>query len=130
MTEELPAPAVQSVKVVAELLADGFEALPNGVPLAMLIAAACALLLTIAERLLPASWRRWVPSSASIGLAFVFPANMSATIFLGGLIALLLRTVVRDWSNRLLIAACTGLFIGDTLTELVFGVERLLEGAS
>ncbi len=126
LTEELPAPGVRGVMVVAELFQGGFRGLPAGTPLAMLIAALVAVALTLGERLAPARARRWVPSTASVGMAFVFPASVSAAIFLGGLVALLLGKWCRDWSSRFLITVCTGLIVGDTLTSVGTSIHTLL----
>lgn len=126
LTEELPAPGVRGVMVVAELFQGGFRGLPAGTPLAMLIAALVALALTLGERLAPARVRRWVPSAASVGMAFVFPGSVSAAIFLGGLVALLLGKWCRDWSSRFLITICTGLIVGDTLASVGTSIHTLL----
>lgn len=125
LTEALPAPGVRGATMVAELLQGGRNVLPPGAETAMLVAAAAGVLLALAEKLAPARLRPWMLSGTGIGTAFVIPAYYSITIFLGGLLALGLGRWVKSWSRRFLITVCTGLIVGDTLTEFVVALGRM-----
>lgn len=127
LTTEWPAPAVAQWKAVAELFMVGFEALPQGVPLAMGIAAVFGVLLPVAEKLVPKKAKILIPSAASVGLAFVVPANFSVTMFLGGAVGLLVSNVFKSWSARFLTVVCAGLIAGDTLTGVGFGIFDLFK---
>ncbi len=123
ITEEFPAAAVAVWISVAELFMSGIDALPSGTPTAMLIAAIVAVILTTVEKLAPRRVRAWIPSGASLGLAFVYPAKFSITIFLGGLIAFLLSKWFKSWTARFLITICAGIIAGDALTQIGTGIH-------
>lgn len=125
LTAELPAPAVAGMKAVADLFAQGRSALPPGAGWAMAAAAAAALLLALLEKLGPPGWRRWVPSGAGLGLAFVFPASVSLTVFVGALAAGLGRWLWPSGSGRRLLPLCAGLIVGETLTGFGTVLHRL-----
>ena len=126
--EEWAAPAVATWKAVAELFAVGFEALPRGTPTAMLIAALAGVVLPTLERVAPRRLRPLTLSSVSVGLAFVYPAQLAISIFIGGLLALMLRRWFESWSARFLIALCVGVIAGQSLTGMGIALERLLTG--
>lgn len=126
LTEEWAAPAVATWQAVAELFMTGFEALPEGVPVAMAAAAAAAVVLPVLERVGPPRLRPFVLSPVSIGLAFVYPAHLAISIFIGGLIALLVGRWFRNWSARFLVAVCVGLIVGESLTGMGLAIEGLL----
>ena len=116
VTPEWPAPGALVWKAVAELFKEGFGALPDGAPLAMLLGAVAGVVLTAIERVIPGRFRPFMLSPASVGLAFVIPASMSMPLFLGGTIALILTEASPGWSKRFLVAACAGIIAGESLT--------------
>ena len=118
MTDQWPAPGVAMLKSVAELFQTGFHTLPPATTGAMLIAAGAALVLVLLEKLLPKAAARFVPSPASIGLAFVIPAWSSLAIFLGALLSLVMKTWLPAWKTRFWVALCAGLVAGQVFTEI------------
>ena len=128
ITDTFPAPAVAAWKAVAELFMVGFEAIPAGTGQAMLIAAVVAVALTVLEKLSPSKARRFVPSPASLGLAFVISAHNSISMFIGGLIALCLSKWNPSWSKRFLVAICAGLIVGQSLTDVGAALWYILTG--
>lgn len=126
-TRELPAPAVKSLKLMAELLRDGNQALPPGAQQAVWIAAGAALLLAFTERLVPAHTRRWLPSPVAVGFGFLVPPVASLALAIGaGLAALVpkprasaeLVAEDRVGLNRTLVVVSIGVVLGQTFTEL------------
>lgn len=128
LTEEWAAPAVAAWKAVAELFMVGFGAIPAGTPLAMLLAAAAGVLLPVLEKTAPKTVRVFVPSAASLGLAFVIQAYSSFAIFLGGLAALIVGRFVPTWSGRFLVAVCAGVVAGESLTGVGIAIESAATG--
>ncbi len=116
MTGDWPAPAVATWKAVAELFQVGLQAIPEGTPTAMLIAAVAAVVLVLVEKLAPAKWRKWTLSPASLGLAFVVHAHYSVTMFLGAVIGLLLARANKKWTSKYLVVVCAGIVAGESLT--------------
>ncbi len=116
ITEAWAAPAVAAWKAVAEIFAVGLAALPAGTPVAMLIAGILAAALAVVEKKVPKKWRTWVPSPASLGLAFVIQMYTSLTMYVGAVIAWALGRWLPRWSDRFLVAICAGLVAGESLT--------------
>jgi len=129
MTADLPATGVVGSKAIAELLVKGGQVLPDGTPLAMLIAAAVGVLLPVAEKLSPKAVARWLPSAPSLGMAFVLPAGVSLALCIGAVVAWLLQRWCKSWSSRFLVTICTGLVAGDTLTGVATGIYHMLATA-
>jgi uncharacterized oligopeptide transporter (OPT) family protein len=121
VTEEWPAPAVATWKVVAETLSNGFGAIPASALWAVAIAGGTGV---------AGAWlqycrsRRWLPNLPAFGLAMVIPASISMTMFFGSLIGKTLERYFPSLSQRFLIAAASGLIAGESLT----GVARALVG--
>jgi uncharacterized oligopeptide transporter (OPT) family protein len=126
MGEEWAAPAATVWKTVAELFLRGFDALPHGTQTAMIIAAVVGTALPLLERLGPRRLRLVALSPVSLGLAFVLPAGIAFSMFVGGLIALLLRRWFEDWSARFLVAICVGVIAGESLTGMGTALAELL----
>ncbi|MDD3765351.1 MAG: OPT/YSL family transporter [Nevskiales bacterium] len=126
LTSEWPAPAVATWKVVAEVLADGFSALPPASPVAMLLAAALGLALPAGEILLPRRAARYLPSGAAMGLAFVIPAWISISLFAGAMCAAAARAWVPGLAARFALAVAAGLVAGESLAGIGTAMVRLL----
>lgn len=124
-TPELPAPGVVGAVAVAGLFDAGGAILPAGAGPAVLIAAMLGVVLTLLEKLLPARARRWTVSGSAIGLACVLPPSVPLTIFIGGLIALVLGLVFKRWSTRFLVTVATGLVVGESLASVATGLHRV-----
>jgi len=126
LTPEWPAPAVATWKAVAEVLAAGFEAIPEGAVVAMIAAACVGFLLVAADRMLPNWLARYLPSAPAVGLAFVIPAWNSISLFLGGLAALLIARYFPEWADRRLTALAAGLVAGESLAGVGLAMGQLI----
>jgi OPT family oligopeptide transporter len=124
LTNEWPAPAVAKWKAVAEVFRHGFQQMPPGTLLAVGIATGMALLFTLLEYTLPERYRHTIPSSSSIGLAFVLPAAYSISFFLGGLAAALVMRFTPSWGSRFLLVIAAGLIAGESLTGILTTLIR------
>jgi len=129
LTPEWPAPAVVQWKAVADLFAKGFESLPPGVIPAVYIAAAVGVLLPVLEKLLPKKVGVWVPSAASLGLAFVIPAWNGISMFLGAIIGLGLQRLFPTWTERFFVTLCAGVIAGESLVGAGDAIRLVLAGA-
>lgn len=118
LTPEWPAPAVATWKAVAETLSLGVGGIELNARWAMLIAALLGVALALIESRCSAQVLVWVPSGATVGLAFVIPAGLSITLFVGALLAAVLHRVAPQWSRRFVLAIAAGLVAGESL----FGV--------
>lgn len=121
VTEEWPAPAVATWKVVAETLSNGFGAVPASALLAVAIGGGAGIAgAWLQHRRAP----RWLPNMPALGLAMVIPASISITMFFGSLVGKALERYQPNLTHRFLIAAASGLIAGESLT----GVVRALLG--
>jgi uncharacterized oligopeptide transporter (OPT) family protein len=121
ITEEWPAPAVATWKVVAETLSAGLGSIPASALAAVAVAGTLGIVVSILEHRHGA---RWLPSMPAVGLAMVIPASLSLTMCLGSLIGALLTRWRTSLAERFLIAAASGLIAGESLA----GVGRALLG--
>lgn len=126
ITDEWPAPAVLTWKVVAEALQVGLNAVPAHAQWAMLVGAVIGSALAILEWLLPKPFNRLTPSATAIGLAFVIPASISISMAFGAIIAFCLQRYLKSWSSRFLIVTASGLVAGESMTGVVSSVVSVL----
>jgi uncharacterized oligopeptide transporter (OPT) family protein len=115
LTDEWPAVAVRAWKAVAEVMAEGLDALPPASGPAVAVAGLVGVGLGVLERLLPARRARWVPSASSIGFAFILPAHYAVSLFLGAVIAEIVGLFRRDWRKKYVIVVAAGLVAGESL---------------
>lgn len=128
LTDEWPAPAVASWKAVAEIFMKGLEAMPEGAMGAMAIAGVAGVILAVLEKVLPAKARVWVPSPASLGLAFVIPAYNAISMFIGAIAAMVAGKFAPSWSAKFLIVLAAGLIAGESITGVALAVQKILGG--
>ena len=126
LSPEWPAPAVATWKAVAEVLAHGLAAIPQGAASAMAVAAVTGALLAAAQHWSAA--RRWLPSGAALGLAFVIPAWISLGLFLGAAAAALAGRLAPAWSGRFVLAMAAGLVAGESLAGVAAALVRMAAG--
>ncbi|MGK2940290.1 MAG: OPT family oligopeptide transporter [Immundisolibacter sp.] len=126
LTPEWPAPAVATWKAVAEVLAQGLHALPTGSVPAMALAAVTGITLATGEALLPRRMARWLPSGAALGLAFVIPAWIAISLFMGAMAAACLRLLAPNWAARFVLAIAAGLVAGESLAGIAGALASLL----
>ncbi|MBI5756980.1 MAG: OPT/YSL family transporter, partial [Planctomycetales bacterium] len=111
----LPAPSAKVWAGVAEMLAKGFGALPQGALPAMLVGGAIGVLLTLAEEFLPKKYRPWIPSPTGLGIAGVIPAFNAMSMFLGSLAAWILSKTNAKADEEYTIPVSSGLIAGESL---------------
>lgn len=118
-TPEWPAPAVATWKAVAETLGDGLSGIAPSALMAMAAAAVLGVVLALVERRLPPRHLLFVPSGASLGLAFVIPASTSLMLFAGAALASLAHRFAPEWAGRFLLSVAAGLVAGESLFGVV-----------
>lgn len=128
LTEQWPAPSVAAWKAVAELFMNGIQALPQGAVTGMWIGGIVGIALAIAEKILPAKWRAWVPSPTSVGLGFVIPAYNSIAIFLGAMVAAVVGKAAPKWSAKFMIICASGIIAGESLSGVALALMRIFSG--
>lgn len=128
LTAEWPAPAAAAWKAVAEVFSEGLHAMPPGTQVALLIAGVLGIVLALLEKLLPAKARRFVPSPASLGLAFIIPAWNAMSMFLGAILAAVAGKVAPKWSAAFIVIIAAGVVAGESLTGVLIALQKILTG--
>ncbi len=124
-SDEWAAPAVLQWKAVAEVMKEGFDKLPAGVPMAILIASILGVVLASAEKLAKPKVKKWLPSPAAIGISFCVPAWISVSFFLGGTIGALVKRFAPSFHMRFAIVIAAGLIVGESLAGLGDAIYKL-----
>jgi OPT family oligopeptide transporter len=127
-SDELPGPAVQTWRAVAEVFRGGFDAMPAYAIEAMVIGAVLGIALTVIEKVLPEKARNFVPSPAAFGLGFVVQGWSGISLFLGALLGFVLRRRAADWSERYLIPIAAGIIAGESLMGVAIALRSLITG--
>jgi uncharacterized oligopeptide transporter (OPT) family protein len=114
-SEALPAPSAKVWAGVAELLAKGIDALPQGALAAIVVGAAIGIVLTLVEEFGPKSWRPWLPSTTGLGIAGVIPAFNAFAMFTGALAAWLFAKARPQAAETYTVPVSSGLIAGESL---------------
>ncbi|WP_420430555.1 OPT family oligopeptide transporter [Kordiimonas sp.] len=128
ISEEWPAPAVLTWKIVAETLQQGLSSIPYHAQIAMAVGAVAGVALALTERFGPRRVVKYLPAAPALGLAFVIPASISVAMSFGAIIAFCLQKYVPAWSGRFLIAAASGLVAGESITGVISSIVSVALG--
>lgn len=118
-----PAPAAMAWKAMAEVLANGLDALPAHAPEAVLVGLVVGVVLPVLRKL--TGWR-WLPSGLAFGIAFIVPAFYSLAMFAGAVAFVVWERVSPRSAAALGFSVASGLIAGDGLMGVVL---PLLQGA-
>lgn len=99
----------------AELLTQGFKALPPGCLVGLLIGIGVGILLT----LLAEKYARYVPSPSAMGIGMLLPAAVLITFVLGGVAQLIWSRVSTKTEDDFRIPLASGLIAGEALLAVV-----------
>lgn len=124
-TEKWPAPAAQTWKGVAELLAKGFSTLHPTAQWALLIGGVLGILLVLLEKWKP-QWKTWIPSATGLGLAFTTPANNTISMFMGASVALWLTRKNEALAEKTIVPVSSGFIAGESLIGVVIAALVVL----
>jgi uncharacterized oligopeptide transporter (OPT) family protein len=117
---KLAAPGSRRSAAIAELLSSGIGSLPASALWAMLIAMILGALFAIAEQ--HPKLKRWAPSPTGVGLGVLLPFSSVATIFIGGLIALVWRRVRPEQAQHYQIPLASGFIAGEAIVAVLVAV--------
>jgi OPT family oligopeptide transporter len=117
--DKFPAPSAQVWKGVAELLANGISSLHDSARIALAVGACAGVFLSVLDRTAPRRILPFLPSAMGFGLAFVIPFWNTFSIFLGALIAMIVR---RTRMREHIIPAASGLIAGESLAGVLIAL--------
>jgi uncharacterized oligopeptide transporter (OPT) family protein len=116
VTEEWPAPAVATWKVVAETLSRGLGSISVTALWAIAIGGVSGVLGAWLQHVRAP---RWLPNMPALGLAMVIPASLSITMFIGSLAGSVIARLHPGIAQRFLIASASGLIAGESAVGVV-----------
>ncbi|UQA61634.1 OPT family oligopeptide transporter [Polyangium aurulentum] len=118
-SDEWPAPSCLVWAGVSKAFANGLGGLPSGATTAMAIGIALGVTLALLERFAPKNLRPYIPSPAGLGIALVIPASNAIAMFLGALIAEIVRRVRPALGERATIPLASGFIAGESLMGII-----------
>jgi putative OPT family oligopeptide transporter len=114
-SDQWPAPSAQVWAAVAKLLSNGIHSLHPAARNGMFIGAAVGILIPVLELLFPKR-KKYIPSAMGLGLSMVIGFYNSFSMFLGGLIALVLEKKYKAMAEKYIIPVSSGIIAGESLT--------------
>lgn len=128
-TDQFPAPAAQTWAAVAKAMSKGLEALEPVKVWSIVIGGALGIVLSVLPAAMP-RWKRFYPSAAAFGLAWVFHWHYSVLFLMGALIAEVFQKKTPKLSEEFTFPVASGIIAGGSLmgVALVFwenGAEML-----
>lgn len=123
-----PAPSCLIWAGVSKAFADGIGALDSLARIGIVAGLGLGVGLALFERLAPRRVKPWIPSPAGLGIAMVIPGSNAIAMFLGALIAWLIRRRSQPMADRYVVPVASGLIAGESLMGvavallIVFGV--------
>ncbi|MCP4447695.1 MAG: OPT family oligopeptide transporter [Myxococcales bacterium] len=118
---EYPAPAAFAWKAVAELMAQGFSALPTNAVWGMVFGGLFGMAMPLCKKFFPKS-APYLPSGLAFGIAFIVQAFYSITMFLGLLVYLFWKKRKPKAAEVFVFAVASGLIAGEGLMNIVKGL--------
>ena len=113
-----PAPSCVVWAGVSKAFADGLGALSTQAQLAALVASVLGVALALLEKLAPKRLIRFLPSPSGLGIAMVIPGSNAIAMFLGSLLADLLRRFKPALHERYTVSVASGLIAGESLVGI------------
>ncbi len=113
--EEWPAPSALVWAGVSQAFSGGVDALIPSARQAALVGGLLGIALALAERFAPRHLRAWVPSASGLGIAMVIPGSNSIAMFLGALVAEVLRRTRPKLAERTIVPVSSGFIAGESL---------------
>jgi putative OPT family oligopeptide transporter len=125
-SEEWPAPSCVVWAGVSKAFSNGIGGLDGAARTAIVIGLLLGVTLTLLERFAPRRARSYLPSPNGLGLSMVIPGSNAVAMFVGGLIADLIRRRNPAMADRVVVPAASGLIAGESLAGIVIAVLVVL----
>ncbi len=118
-SKEWPAPSCVVWEGVSRAFSNGIGALDDSVKVAMVIGLILGSALAVMEKFAPKHIRTYVPSANGLGIAMVIPGGNSIAMFMGSLLAEILRRRQRD---GMVVPVASGLIAGESLMGIAIAI--------
>ncbi|OGS11203.1 MAG: hypothetical protein A2234_07745 [Elusimicrobia bacterium RIFOXYA2_FULL_58_8] len=121
-SDQWPAPSAQVWAAVAKLLSNGVHSLHPAARMGMLVGGLVGIIIPLLELAFPKK-RKYIPSAMGLGLAMVIPFWNSLSMFLGGLIALIIEKKNKDVAEKYIIPVSSGIIAGESLMGVAIALS-------
>ncbi len=121
-------PATNMWKAVADALTKGLDKLPDSVRWEIVIGALLGVVLTVIDRLSPASVRKYLPSAMGLGLSWVVTFNNALSFALGAAIVMVWTAMSRQSSDKYNVPLASGLIAGESLVGAFIAIAATAIG--
>lgn len=122
-TDQWPAPSAIVWANVSKAFVGGIDALPFSAKIAILVGLGFGIGLTILDKAAPRAVRAILPSPSAIGLAMVVPFSNSLAIFLGAVVAELVRRRYAR-GDAYTVPVASGLIAGESLVAIAITIAN------
>jgi uncharacterized oligopeptide transporter (OPT) family protein len=116
--EGLASPISIRIAGFADILAKGFDALPDYALTFMLIGAALGVIIALGEAFLPGG-KVWLPSATGLGIGMMVPGSVVFVMVLGGILMTLWRQAHRQSADQLGMPLASGLIAGEAIMAII-----------
>ncbi len=123
-SDDWPAPSCVVWAGVSKAFSDGLGALSSESQTAALVAGALGVALALLEKLAPKKLVHYLPSASGLGIAMVIPGSNAIAMFIGSLIADVIKRVKPAIHERYTVSVASGLIAGESLVGI--GVAILI----
>lgn len=113
-SDKWPAPSAQVWAAVARLLSNGVSSLHYTAKAGLLIGGLIGIIIPLLELIFPRH-RKYIPSAMGLGLSMVIPFWNSLSMFIGGLIALIMEKRTPRIAEKYIIPVSSGIIAGESL---------------
>jgi uncharacterized oligopeptide transporter (OPT) family protein len=120
----MPAPGAVSWRVTAATVVGGLDNLPAGAPLAALVAGIAGIVLAVLQRTQRLS--RMLPTPIAMGIGFVLPVSVTATLALAAILHAILTMRWRRWSEGPASTVGSGLIVGEAFAGILIATIIVL----
>ena len=128
LTDAWAAPAVATWKAVAEIFANGIDAMPPGSLKGLVIGAGVGIIGALAERLLPKKVVQYMPSVVSVGLAFTLQIYTALSFAIGAALMVALGKLAPKWTPKYGLVLCAGIIAGESLAGVGDAFIKMFQG--
>jgi uncharacterized oligopeptide transporter (OPT) family protein len=111
----LASPISRRLAGFAEVLSQGFEALPSGAVPALFVGVALGILFTMMEE----RRMKWVPSPTGAAIGMLVPASVIIVMFLGSVVDTIWRRLNAASNEAYMVPLASGLIAGEAIVAVV-----------
>jgi putative OPT family oligopeptide transporter len=120
--EEWPAPSCVVWAGVSKAFGGGISSLPSSAQMAAVVGGVLGVLMALMEKFAPKKVVAFMPSPSALGVAMVIPGANSISMFIGAVIADLIKRKKPALADKLVVPVASGLIAGESLMGILIAI--------